>query len=524
MARILSSLRRAFGARLRVSPRHAENGASSVMTRASRFLAVAALALGALHSCARRPRAPAPVRIAVHSGPISLDPHLQNEVLTFGVLANLYDGLTVLDSDLRVRPGLVTTWENPDDRTWRFHLRPEARFSDGRHVTADDVVFSVERGRTHPRSQLQSYLVEIESVRARDSRTVELVTRRPFGALANKLAFLYVVPRGSPAEITSPIGSGPYRVASYEKGRSLGLEPVPNGWRGRAPALPLEFRPISSAAERAERLLAGEIDLAQDLETRDEARLAASGRCRVARRPSTVVEYLHLGAAEPLFDDHRVRQAISLALDRERLIAAMVGGQGRPASQMVGPGIFGYEPSLVSPRRDLAAARRLLAEAGHPDGISLTLEQRADRHGEEIARQLGEAGITVRVVTRPWSEMFARLRGFAVGFYYGGVAAVTADASDIFDSFAHTRAGGYGSSNYASYSNAELDRLIEESGAAMQPDRRRGILQMCMHLLMQDLRFVPLYVRYDEYGIDKRLEWEPRVDRMLLGSEMRRVE
>ena len=106
----------------------------SLTTRASGLL-IAALAFGAVPSCARRPRATTPLRIAVHSGPISLDPHLQNEVLTFGILANVYDGLTVLDSDLRVRPSLVTTWENPDDRTWRFHLRPEARFSARRRTS-----------------------------------------------------------------------------------------------------------------------------------------------------------------------------------------------------------------------------------------------------------------------------------------------------------------------------------------------------------------------------------------------------
>jgi peptide/nickel transport system substrate-binding protein len=484
------------------------------------FALVAVLALGA-HGCARTPRADRPVRIAVHSDPISLDPHLQNEVLTFGILGNLYDGLTALDADLHLKPALVTTWENPDERTWRFHLRPEARFSDGRPVTAADVAFSITRGRTHPRSQLQSYLVEIESVRALDARTVEVVTRRPFGALLNKLAFLFIVPAGSPAEIVAPVGTGAYRVRTFERGRLLALEPVPNGWRGGPPPLPLEFHPVASGEERARRLLAGELDVVQDLDPRDHPRVSGGRRWRVVSRPSTVVEYLHLGTNEPVFDDLRVRQAIGLALDRAALVEGAAGGLGRPASQMVGPGIFGYEPSIPVPSRDVAAARRLLAEAGHPKGLDLVLEQRADRHGDAIARQLADAGIRVRVVTRPWSEMFARLRTYSVPFYYGGLAAVTADASDVFDASAHTRVNGYGATNYGAYSNPELDRLIEASGATMQQERRRGILQGCMRVLMQDVRMIPLYVRYDAYGIDERLGFAPRIDRSLPGLEMR---
>jgi peptide/nickel transport system substrate-binding protein len=117
--------------------------------------------------------------------------------------------------------------------------------------------------------------------------------------------------------------------------------------------------------------------------------------------------------------------------------------------------------------------------------------------------------------------MFARLRTYSVPFYYGGLAAVTADASDVFDASAHTRVNGYGATNYGAYSNPELDRLIEASGATMQQERRRGILQGCMRVLMQDVRMIPLYVRYDAYGIDERLGFEPRIDRSLPGLEMR---
>jgi peptide/nickel transport system substrate-binding protein len=486
------------------------------MKRARAFLACV-LALATLEGCARRKAPGRPVRIAVHSDPIALDPHLQNELLTLGVLSNFYDGLTALDSDLRLRPNLVTTWENPDDRTWRFHLRPEVRFSDGRRLTAEDVVFSIDRARTRPQNQLGSYLVEVASISAKDPHTVDIVTKRPFGALPNKLAFVYIVPKDAPDEITSPVGTGPYRLAAYEKGKRMLLEPVANPWRARA-AGPVEFRFVASAATRLAMLQNGDVDIAQDLDTTE----INGGCCRVISRPSTLVEYLGLSVHDPVLSDHRVREAIHLALDRARLVATTAHGQGLAASQMVGPGIFGYEPAIPVPGRDLERARRLLAEAGHPTGLDLTMEQRRGREGDEIARELGEAGIRVKVVTRDWTEMYDRLRRREVAFYHGGLGAPTADASDIFDSAVHTRGDGYGGTNFTYYSNAEIDRLVAESGASMQPDRRRGLLQNCMRLLMQDLTLLPLYVPYDAYGIRNDVDFEPRPDRFLPGIDIRR--
>lgn len=491
-------------------------------THVKKVLAAPALLL-VLASCGRPAAPPAPIRVTVHSDPLSLDPHLQNEVLTFGILANVYDGLTALDADLKVRPALVTSWENPDDRTWRFHLRPEKRFSDGRPVRAEDVAFSIDRALKHPRSQLVSYLVEVESVRAIDPGTVEITTKRPFAALLNKLAFVYIVPKDSPLEITAPIGSGPYRVAAYQKGRLLRLEPVPQPQGQEPPGPQIEFLPSSKSSERLALLLSGAADIVQDLSPVDVTRVKESACCTAVSRPSTVVIYLHCLANEPLFRDRRVRQAVHLALDRGRLVAASVRGYGQPASQMVGPGVFGYDPGLSVARRDLPEARRLLAEAGYPNGFEVTLEMREGRNAEELARQLAEVGIKVRIVTRPWTEMYARLSRREVPFYYGGLASVTADASDIFDSAVHSVEHGYGATNQAGTSNARLDRLIEESGATMQPEARRTLLQSCMRLVMEDLYLLPLYVQHDIYAQAKSVVWEPRLDRMLLGREMRRA-
>ncbi|MBI3932271.1 MAG: hypothetical protein HY317_02550 [Acidobacteria bacterium] len=463
---------------------------------------------------------PAPIRIAVHNDPISLDPHLQNDVLTYGVLANVFEALTVFDSELRAGPSLASGWENPDERTWRFHLRPGARFHDGRPLEAADVVSSLERARHHPKTSVAGFLVEIEKVTAMGSAGVEIRTRRAFPILLNKLAFVFVVPRDAPGEITTPVGSGAYRFSAYERGRVLRLDPAATD----AGLLPLELVPVRDPRERTRRLLAGEVDVVQDLDPADARGLEAGGDYRVVARTSSIIEYLGLRVGDPRFADPRVRRAIHLALDRRRLVEATQGGYGQPAGQMVGPGIFGYDPGLLPPERDLEAARRLLAEAGQGRGFAVTLEYRDGRRGDEIARQLRDLRLVVDLRSAPWPDLYPRLRAGAIDFYYGGVATPSADASDIFDSFVHTQdeGRGYGQTNFIGYSNAALDEIVEQSGVTLDLVERRGLLQEGMRVLMDDLYLIPLLVPHDVYGIRRGVEWQPRLDRMLLGRHMRR--
>jgi peptide/nickel transport system substrate-binding protein len=479
------------------------------------------LALG----CGRRAPAPQrPLRIAVHSDPLALDPHLRNEALTYSVLRNVYEGLTAFDAEMRVGPALAVSWENPNDLTWVFHLRPGVRFHDGRELTAADVVFSLERARSLPTSSFGSYLVAVDKVRALDSHTVELTTRRPYAILLNKLAFVLIVPAGSPGEIRNPVGTGPYRLASYQPGARLELRSFDRYWGGAPPVRQVEFLPVKDPGERVARLRTGNLDVVQEPGPENTRRIRAAAGCRVLEQESLTVQYLLLKAQRPPLSDHRVRSAINLALDRPRLVAAALRGEGHPIGQMVGRSVFGYAPDIAPPARDLGAAKRLLAEAGYAHGIDLELEFRSGRRAEELRRQLAEAGIRLRLVERPWGELFPRLMRHQVDFYLGSILAPSADASDIFDALVHSRdaALGYGDSNFADYHNAALDALIHESGTTLDMLTRRAKLERCMHLLMEDLTFIPLYVPFTVWGVRDDVVWEPRRDGFILAREIRR--
>ena len=487
----------------------------------TRRSAVPVLLLGALALSGCPKPAPKGVRIAVHSDPLSLDPHEQNEVLTFSLLSNVYEALTSFDAELKIAGGLAESWTSPDERTWRFRLRQGQRFHDGRPVTAEDVVFSLERARTHPRSQLASYLVEMESVRAVEPLVVEIRTRRSYAVLLNKLASVFVVPKDTPETISKAVGSGPYRVVSFERGRHFRLERVAKSGKGADAPPSLEFLPVGSSDERLDGLLKGEYDLAQDPNPARALEIEAAADCRLAMRPSAIVEYLHMQPKDPRFADRRVRMAVHLALDRALIVQRNVDGRGLPATQLVAPGIFGFDGSFVLPPRDVARARQLLAEAGFPNGFDVTLTYRMGRKGEEIARQLGEIGLRVTPESGPYKDVYAKLRDISIPFYYGGIVAATADASDVLDSAIHSRTNGYGQSNFAGASDPALDRLIEASGATFGLTARREQLKEAMGRAMDDFVIVPLYIPYDVYGVKKGLVWEPRLDRRLNGAAMR---
>ena len=483
--------------------------------------ALLALALAAAPAACRE--GVKPVRIAVHSAPQSFDPHLQNEILTSAVLANLYDGLTEFDEKSRVVSALASEWRNPDEKTWVFRLRPGVVFHDGRPLTAADVLFSLDRARHHSGSGLASYLVEVESVRATDPATIEIRTRRPFAALLAKLTAIAIVPANAPPEIVDPVGTGSYRLARATA-EAVELVPAENGWR-RGRLLPVTFVADGDPRGRLQRLLTGDVDVATDLAEDAVKRLKSSECCRVLAQPGSTVEYLRLSHSVATFRDRRVRQAIDLALDRSGYVDEAHGGIGQPAGQLCVPGVFGFAPDLKATARDLPRARRLLEEAGLGGGVDLVLEHRPGRRGDVLARQLAEAGIRATPRVTAWTELHPRIRHGGVDFYFGGVVAQTDEASDVLDGFVHTRdeVRGYGTTKHSRYSNLEADALIESASAALDLRRRRDLLQRAMRVVMDDLYLLPIAGLYDVYGLRKDVRFEPRFDRRLPGRGINRT-
>lgn len=466
----------------------------------------------------------APLRVAIYDHPTTLDPHQDSEFVSFAIASHVFEGLTRLDGDLVVQPALAERWVCPDSRRWQFVLRSGVRFHDGRPLTVEDVVASLERARTHPRSDWTSYLVSVERVHAIDASTVEVVTHQPYSLLLQKLAYILIVPRDAPPRIEHPIGTGPYRLVSSPRRAVIVLHAFEGYW-GPPPSEPVvHFEVEPSLARVLQAPAADRADIVQALGPEDAALIQRTPGYTLATGAGVTTDYLQLRVSQPPFSDLRARRAVHLGLDREALVRDVLGGRGRAANQLVGPAVFGHDPSLPRVDQDLAGARRLLAEAGYPDGLDLDLEYRQGRRVDALVEQLARIGIRARPRPQVFAQLSARMARNEVALYYGGAMAGTGDASDLLDSLVHSPRPdrSLGESNTNGYRNDRLDALIESAAGESAMRQRRVTLQQCQRLVMEDLPLVPLLVPEDVYAVREGIEWQPRLDGRVLGVEVRR--
>ena len=466
-----------------------------------------------------------PLRIAIYDRPRSFDPHQESEFLSFLVASHVYEGLTRLDRDLKVEPALAERWESPDALRWRFRLRSGVRFHDGRALTAEDVVTSLERARVHPRSDWSSYLVAVERVEALDERTVEITTRRPYSLLLQKLAYILIVPRDAPTDIDRPVGTGPYRLMAPLSDRRLVLHAFEGHW-GPRPAEAVVHLEIEPSLERA--LAAGRReppDIVLAVGPQAASVIEHAPGYALVTRSGITTDYLQLRISRPPFSDIRVRRAVHLGLDRGALVRDLLGGRGRAESQFVSPAVFGHDPSVPAVQRDVPEARRLLAAAGYAGGLDVDLEFRQGRRAEALVAQLAQIGIRARARPLSYAALSARLRADEVALYYGGAMASTGDASDLLDSLLHSRTPdrGLGENNMVGYRNLVLDGMIEAASRQSAMAERRATLQQCLRMALDDLPLVPLVSPEDIYGVRQGIRWTPRLDGRVLAADVRRV-
>ena len=483
------------------------------------------------------PSAPAPtLRLLLGVDVASLDPQVPFDDVSSLVLDNVFESLVRLDSSFRLSSGLARRWINPDDRTWRFFLDTEARFSDGTPLRASDVRFSIERLRTLQGSKMQGLAHIIAGVEVVDDATVDIHTESPI-AILNSLVFIPIMSeravRAAGERIAErPLGTGPYKVTHWDKGRSVVLEA--NEHRRPLPAVrraEFLFRPGGDMVEavlreRADMTLFLPWARAQEIEAKKPAGL------RVLGVPGINVFYLTFnvrpripGSPRPNpLRDPRVRRALSLAIDSEALVRGALGGFGKPANQLVVPQVFGYDPAAPRLRQDAAEARRLLAEAGQQSlEVSVVgFEGGARRTDALLLEQWRAIGVRGRLDALPYAELDRRLEAGEFDAAIQGYGCTTADASEILSFVLHTRdtAMGYGAGNTAGYGNAEVDRIARDNLRVFDPRTRLALLQQALRLATEDRVYLPLFSADRVFVLADRVRWTPPASGQVLLSDL----
>ena len=470
--------------------------------------------------------------MARYGGLVSFDPHAHDTVGAYEVLSSIYEPLVTLDRSMRPAPALAVSWETPDLLTWVFRLRPGVRFHDGSPLTAEDVAASLQRLLTDERLEMRSYLSGVAEVTARGPDTVVVRTLRPNAQLASRLHFVLIVPRGSTAESLArrANGTGPYAVAGWAPS-SLTLQRNESYW-GDAPGFArvrVDLGIASAAA--AETIHEGRYDVL-DATRRAEEAARRTARYRTVEQENIFLRHLAFdvsrertpfcpGTRNP-FRKREVREAVSLALDRDRL-AATAGAGARPANQLVPRAVFGHDASLPPLATDPARARALLAQAGFARGFDVVLHRGGFSTATEMVKaQLAEVGIRVRVEALPSAAFFDALEARKLSFWIVASGCPTGDGLELLETSFHSPGpGGLGVDNYGDYRNPDLDRGILEAGGLFDLRARQAAVQGLLRAVLEDRVWIPLY--HDRGGLllARGVAYEPRADGYLRLADLR---
>jgi peptide/nickel transport system substrate-binding protein len=463
------------------------------------------------------------LRVAIPWTPETLDPTMNLSSLRAAVGVSIFDSLVGRDADGRIVPELAESWKLLDDTTWQLKLRRNVVFHDGEPFNAEAVRFTVGRVLDpNQKSPNRANIAEIVRVDVLDDFTVNLVTRQPYAPFLSRLIDFPIVPprytaeKGNQGLALRPVGTGPFRFVELVKDERLVVEAFDRHWRGTPKIQRIVFKPIPEPFTRAAALRNGEVDVITTVPPLLARELERVAGLRVHRVPSTWQIYLGLNALKKPLSDVRVRQALNYATDVDAIVKNVLDGNGRRLPGPFTPNMFGYDPAIRGYAPDPARARRLLAEAGYPDGLEVALESPAGRYqgDKEIAEALGgqwqRAGFKPKVQIAEWGAYFKRYLGRQFqDAYLLGLGGPMQDADELYNLVSSKGRGLY-------YKNERVDQLFDLGRSTMDPAKRRAVYAELARAMVDDATWVFLMQQVDIYATRERLAWTPRADQWML--------
>ncbi|MFC0201853.1 ABC transporter substrate-binding protein [Paracoccus rhizosphaerae] len=503
------------------------------------------------------------LRYAGATAPLTFDPHATNDFVTTAIARQTYESLIELNAKSQLVPGLATQWEYIDNAAWRLTLREGVTFHDGTPMTAEDVSFSIMRQASSPR--YKSLFGQITEANVVDATTVDIVTAQPDAVMPVKLSLLFVMSKAW-AEANDVVevpdlgaassesyslrhanGTGPMKLELQVPGERTVFVRNDDWWDDFTGNVDrAEYVAITSAPTRLAALLSGEVDLITDVPLQDVVRVEETAGFKVADGPQRLYMGLEMDGTrdvalasfdkngQPLdsnpFKDVRVRRAIALAIDNEAIVSRVMRGYARPISMPAAPGFQGYAEDLEKDLGvDLEESKRLLAEAGYPDGFRTTLNCPLERYvnTEEICRAsaslLARVGIEVTVNGMVWPE-FARMlvNGPDSSFHLIGALGNSGDVQDVFGAILHTRddESGLGQQNWAMWSNTDFDAVFEKLVSTFDPDERAALYREGLRIAQEQQHAIYLHQPFLIWAMADKVDASVRADSAVVLSDV----
>jgi peptide/nickel transport system substrate-binding protein len=487
------------------------------------------------------------LRMGVGAQITSADPHFHNISPNNAYASMVFDNLLETDSKARLIGSLAESWKPVGEDAWEFTLRRGVRFHNGSDFTAEDVAFTLQRLPNVPNSpsSFAAYSRPIQAIEIVDPLTIRFRTAAPHPLMPLDMTNVRILDRETHQNATTEefnagraaIGTGPYRMMAYRSGDRIDLQRFDGHWRGRPAWQSVDYRMITNDAGRTAALLAGDIDIIDQVPTSDLERLRRDQRISISEIDSMRFIYFALDhmrdGPTPFITDHdgkpldrnplkdvRVRRALSLAIDRPAIVARVMEGAASATRQVMPEGGFAYVPELAATRADPDLAKKLLAEAGYPTGFRLTLHGPNDRYPNDarIAQAVGQMwtriGIRTQVDVAPYASFIAKASRQEFSVFLVSWGSSTGEPMAGLRSIAATfdRARGTGSVNRGRYSNPEFDTLLATAARELDPAKREALVRQATRVVVEDAGIISTHLQKNIWAMRRGFAHDARVD------------
>ena len=481
-------------------------------------------------------------RFANQGDALSMDPHSLNESFQLTFTGNVYEPLVGRGKNLELIPLLATDWKQTAPTVWRFNLRKGVTFHDGTPFTADDVIFSLARARGDG-SDMKTYVQEIAEIRKINDHAIDIVTKAQFPILPDVISLWYImsrkwceenkamlpVDRRKGVENTASFktnGTGPFRVRTRDPNIRTTMTRYFNYW-GRIETTIEEaiFTPIGNPGTRVAALLSGEIDMMEPVPVQDIARITGNPNLKVMQAPELRTIFLGMDQkrdellfsnvkGKNPFKDKRVRQAFYQAIDVNAIQKAVMRGASAPTGLMIAPGIKGFDAAMNKRLPyDVDGAKKLLAEAGYPQGFEVGMNCPNDRYvnDEEICKavtaMLARIGVKVNLQAETKGTYFPKILSRNTSFYMLGWTPGTYDSHNPLNALMSTpdEKTGRGQFNLGAYSNPKLDALTVSIASEGEAAKRSAMIREAMQLHQDEIGHIPLHQQALAWAMKKNV-------------------
>lgn len=463
--------------------------------------------------------------IARASDAVTLDPAGSNDTISSDVQINIFETLVNLNDESELEPNLAVSWDAVEDNIWEFKLQDGVTFQDGTPFNAEVVKANIERTIdpeiASPRAMLYNMITEIEVV---DELTVRFKTEYPFAPLPAHLAhpggvmiskeqieadYEAMANGDEPGNVinNNPIGTGPFKFDTWESGQQIRLVKNEDYWGEPAHLDSVVFKVVSEDLTRLAELETGDAHVSNPLNPSDIAQVEANEELTVQTQESSALTYIGFNMQKEPFDEVKVRQAISLAIDKEQIIAGVYDGVGLPAQGPLAPNIFGYDEELAGVDYNVAEAKELLKEAGYADGFTTTIWADDSRDRIDIATnvqaQLHEIGIEAEIEVVEWGAMLDLTAAGEHDIFVFGWTTVTGDADNGLYPLFHT--DNLGSPGNRTFTESDaLDQLLDSARQTVDKEERLDYYHQAQKLIKDIAPIIPIH--HQEYLLGVRQE------------------